>query len=193
MTKTPIPLHVDDLSIFTRALSRQLGESSPSHLTLMNMSARAAGFQNVQHMRSVSAAAKRLEQRADHNTESVAADARSVERALHQFDASGRLLRWPSKRAVQTLTLWALWAVLPAKTPLSEQDVTKLFAEEHLFEDPATLRRTMISCGLLSRRTDGTQYRRIEQEPPAEAKAVISKLSARRHTRSDTKTEIQHV
>ena len=116
-----------------------------------------------------------------------------MERALHQFDASGRLLRWPSKRAVQTLALWALWAVLPAKTAMSEGDVTKLFAQEHHFEDPATLRRTMISCGLLSRRVDGTEYRRIEQEPPAEAKAVISKLSARRHTRSNAETEIQHV
>lgn len=186
MTKTPIPLRVDDLSVFTRALSRQIGEVSPSHLTLMNMVARAAGFQNVQHLRSTTAAAKRL----GHQVVSVAVDARSVERTLHQFDTFGRLLQWPSKRAVQTL---ALWATLPANKAMIEREVNDIFAEEHHFEDPATLRRTMISCGLLTRQNDGTDYRRIEQKPPAEAKAVIRALSALRSTRSIAKIEVQHV
>ncbi|WP_405110243.1 hypothetical protein [Phaeobacter sp. BS52] len=42
----------------------------------------------------------------------------------------------------------------------------------------------MISCGLLTRQRDGSNYRRIEQEPPTEAKALISRLSARRKQRS---------
>jgi hypothetical protein len=185
MTKTLVPLHVDDLTVFTRTLSRQLGETSPSHLTLMNMVARAAGFQNVQHLRSASAAAKRLQQ----PTEKVTTDARSVERALHQFDEFGRLLQWPSKRAVQTLALWALWATLPANKTVDEREVNDRFVEEHHFKDPATLRRTMISCGLLTRQKDGTNYRRIEQKPTAEAKAVIHALSARRGARPTAKME----
>lgn len=181
MSKTPLPLRVDDMTSFTRALSRQLGETSPSHLKLMNMVARAAGFQNVQHMRSASAAAQRLRNPPDDGI----ADARAVERALHQFDEQGILLRWPSRRAAQTLALWALWAVLPANTSLSERSLNAILDREHHFEDPATLRRTMISCGLLTRQKDGTDYRRIEQKPPVEAKAVIAALGARRQTRLD--------
>ncbi len=185
MPKTPLPLRADDLTTFVRALSKQLGDASPSHLSLMNMAARAAGYQNVQHMRSAYAAGERL----GRATDGPPADARAVERALHQFDAAGRLIRWPAKRGVQTLALWALWATLPADRSMQERVVNERLAHEHLFGDPATLRRTMISCGLLSRRTDGTDYRRIEQEPPAEAKALIRALFARRRTRADTVAE----
>jgi hypothetical protein len=59
-----------------------------------------------------------------------------------------------------------------------------LLQPEHLFGDPATLRRTMISCKLLTRKPDGTEYRRIEREPPAEAKAVIRSLTPLRRARS---------
>lgn len=180
MTKTPISLRADDLTVFARALSRQLGDASPSHLTLMNMIARASGFQNVQHMRSASAAERRLKNQKD----DLFADARSVERTLRQFDEFGRLCQWPSKRSIQTLALWALWATLPANRSLDERALSDHFANEHLFKDAATLRRTMISCGLLTRKIDGTDYRRIEQKPPADAKAVIHALSARRRART---------
>lgn len=180
MPKTPLPLRAQDLTAFVRALSQQLGDASPSHLALMNMAARAAGYQNVQHMRSAHAAAQRIGRAAD----DPPPDARAVERALHQFDAMGRLNRWPAKRSVQTLALWALWATLPAGRSMQEREVNERLAHEHLFDDPATLRRTMISCALLSRRTDGSDYRRIEQEPPAEAKALIRALFARRRTRA---------
>ncbi|MEM9575771.1 MAG: DUF2087 domain-containing protein [Pseudomonadota bacterium] len=187
MTKTPIPLRLDDVTPFVRALSQQLGETSPSHLALMNKVARAAGFQNIQHMRAASAAAKRLDAR----TVEVTADARTVERALHQFDPAGRLLRWPSKRAVQTLALWGLWSAMPANRSMTEQTVNEILGEEHRFSDPATLRRSMIACGLLTRKRDGTDYRRIERKPPAEAKAVIQRLSARRIARLPARTEVQ--
>ena len=187
MTKTPIPLRVDDITTFTRALSRQLGEARPSHLSLMNMVARAAGYQNVQHMRADCAAAKRLKDA----PEDVLADARAVERTLNQFDKCGRLRRWPSKRSVQTLALWAMWATLPSNTLLSEREVNDIFDEHHCFQDPATLRRTMISCGLLTRKNDCTDYKRVEQKPPAEAKSVIHALSARRSAHAISKTETQ--
>ena len=188
MPKNPLPLHAYDLTTFVRALSNQLGDESPKHLSLMNMVARAAGFQNVQHMRSAHAAAQRLKQLAD----APPADARVVERALHQFDSWGRLRQWPSRRNVQTLALWALWARLPADQSLSEREVNENLNEEHVFADPATLRRTMVSCGLLSRRNDGTNYRRIEQKPTAEAKALIRELGVRRQARPQDALEGNH-
>ena len=179
MTKTALPLHADDLTGFVRALSRQLGETSPSHLKLMNMVARAAGFQNVQHMRSANAALRRIEAR----TDQAAPDMRSVERALRLFDAQGRLEQWHSKRAVQTISLWVLWSALPSGEVLQEPELNALLIAEHCFDDPAILRRTMISCGLLTRQRDGTDYQRVEREPPPEAKAAIRVIASRRRAR----------
>ncbi|WP_171234109.1 DUF2087 domain-containing protein [Ruegeria sp. HKCCA6837] len=180
MSKTPVPLHVDDLTPFVRTLAIQLGGASPSHLKLMNMVARAAGYQNVQHMRADSAASRRLQARSD----PPPPNARAVERALRLFDSNGRLQLWPSKRSVQNLALWAVWAALPSGASLHEAEVNACLNAEHCFDDPATLRRTMISCGLLTRRRDGSEYRRIEQAPPADAKQVIHEVTTRRRARS---------
>jgi hypothetical protein len=175
MTKSPLPLAVADLTPFTRALAKELGANAPSHLSLMNMLARAAGFQNVQHMRASQAAQKRL----DRPQAAIQPDSRTVERCLHQFDKGGRLIQWPAKRAIQTLALWALWARLPAEVEMDEKTINAHLKAMHLFNDPATLRRTMISCTLLTRNRDGSGYRRIEQAPPVEAKALIAALGAR--------------
>lgn len=187
MTKIPVPLHVTDVTVFYRALSKQLGDTSPAHLVLLNMVARAAGFQNLQHMRAATAARNRIGNRESESTP----DARSVERTLNQFDALGRLQQWPSRRSVQTLALWALWATFPAEKVLSEKVVNAHLVTEHTFKDVATLRRTMISCGLMTRNRDGSDYRRVEQKPPAEAKAVIRNLSARRRARYASEGEAQ--
>jgi hypothetical protein len=170
MTKIPVPLHVDDVTVFSRALSKQLGDTSPSHLALMNMVSRAAGFQNLQHMRAVTAASHRMRNREPNS----APDARAVERTLNQFDEFGRLRQWPSRRSVQTLALWALWATLPSERLLSEKQVNSRLNAVHTFQDAATLRRSMISCGLMTRKNDGSDYRRLEQKPPSEAKAVVT-------------------
>lgn len=100
-----------------------------------------------------------------------------------QFDDQGRLRQWPAKRRVQTLALWALWAAIPAGKRLGEVEISALLGGEHSFADAATLRRTMISCRLLTRQAGGVDYLRIEQEPPAEAKALIASVTARRKGR----------
>lgn len=181
MTKTPLSLVTDDLSAFARKLARQLGDTAPSHLSLMNMLARAAGYQNVQHLRATQAAEHRLPQsdapeRIDH---------RLIERTLHQFDDHARLTQWPSRRAVQILALYALWSILPADVALSEKQVNAALNAEHLFGDPATLRRTMIASKLLTRTTDGSEYRRVEHHPSPEARDLITRLKPRRAARLD--------
>lgn len=173
MTRTSLPLHISDISDFARALQRQLPDPAPTHLSLLNMLARAAGFQNHQHLRAQSLAADRIA------TPSEPADMKRVEAALRYFDAQGKMTQWPSKTNLQHLCLWALWARLPTEATLSERQISALLNDWHLFTDAAILRRTLVELALVSRTTDGAQYQRREQPPPPEARALIRALSMR--------------
>lgn len=182
MAKQSIPLVVEDLSPFVRALARQISdnEKAPSHLSLMNMVSRAAGFRNFQHMRSAHVAGERLAIPQPAET----LDHLLVERTLNQFDSAGRLRQWPSRRKIQDLCLWAIWAQLPARTLLSESQMNARLREAHLFDDPAILRRSLCSLGMATRNPDGSDYCRKEQAPPPEARALISLLETRRSRKS---------
>jgi hypothetical protein len=48
-----------------------------------------------------------------------------------------------------------------------------LLLANHLFEDPALLRREMKDRGMLKRTLDGRVYRRVERKPPHMAVALI--------------------
>lgn len=175
MTRTTLPLPVADLSAFTKTLARDLAAqgSAPGHLTLMNMLARAAGFQNLQHLRAQHLATARLD------APKPLADARKVEQILRCFDTAGRMTRWPAKTADQRLCVWALWSRLPAETDLTERQISALLNDWHLFGDAAILRRTMVELRLVSRSDGALTYRRLEQPPPPEAREVIARLHAR--------------
>ncbi len=178
MSKQTIPLVAQDISAFARALSKQLrsAKDTPGHLGLLNMLARASGFRNYQHLRSAHGAAQRIAK------EQVAEtlDHKRVERTLNQFDDAGRLMRWPSRQSVQDLSLWALWARLPAEVAFSEVAFNEQLDGLHLFGDPAILRRSLVAQGHFTRNIDGSDYRRVERPPPAEARALIAQLKHRR-------------
>lgn len=176
MSKEALPLAVADITPFARALSKQLKEAAeaPSHLTLLNMLARAAGYRNHQHLRASAAAKARLEAGA-----SRVIDFTRVEKTLNQFDAKGLLIRWPAKRYVQELALWVLWSKLPPDETLQERDVNGILNHAHHFDDAAILRRSLIGLGLLKRKPDGSDYRRVERRPPAEAIALIREIAKR--------------
>ncbi|KGF70574.1 hypothetical protein LL06_04215 [Hoeflea sp. BAL378] len=184
MSKPAIPLVVEDISPFARALAREISDAAgpPSHLTLMNMVSRAAGFRNFQHLRAARMAGERLANPPAPQT----IDHLLVERTLNQYDAMGRLRQWPSRRKIQDLCLWPLWAALPARTLMGEREVNARLRALHLFDDPAILRRTLFSLGLVSRNPDGTDYCRREVSPPAEARALIALLEARRRGQGAT-------
>ncbi len=175
MSKEAIPLMVSDITPFARSLSEQLrnADDLPSHLTLLNMIARAAGFRNYQHMRASDSARARIQE----SPETV--DYKRVEKCLQQFDAQGCLIRWPSKRFVQELCLWVMWSRLPRNIVLQERDVNGLLNKSHGFDDAAILRRSLIGMRLISRNLDGSDYRRIEQSPPPEAVALIREVTGR--------------
>ena len=178
MTRDTLPFPVADLSAFTKALSRQLVTSAmpPSHLTLMNMLARANGFRNVQHLR----AAAKAQQRLDAPEAPALVDHSAVARALNHFDPAAALIRWPSRRSVQILCLWGLWSGLPRFSGWTERATSTALDALHHFGDAALLRRDMVHLGLLSRGPGGTDYARTEQPPPPEARDLIARLSARR-------------
>ena len=178
MSKQTIPLVAEDISAFARSLSRQLrgAQDAPGHLGMLNMLARASGFRNYQHLRSAHGASRRLA--CEQATE--AADHRLVERTLNQFDGAGRLIRWPSRQSVQDLSLWGLWARLPAEMTFSEIEFNECLNALHLFGDPAILRRSLVAQGHFTRNQDGSDYRRVERPPPAEARSLIAHLKLRR-------------
>ena len=102
--------------------------------------------------------------------------ARRIDRVARCFDATGRLLRWPSRRADQQLALWIVWSQLPADGQLTELDINAMLRTWHDFEDYVLLRRQLCDMDLLRRTPDGHIYRRVAQPMPPEAEALAARL-----------------
>jgi hypothetical protein len=179
MSKTVFPLHITDISALARSLNHQIAgiEDSPSHLEMLNMLARSAGFRNFQHFRAQAEAHAGL---VSPDVPSAEVDYVEVKRLARFFDAKGRLIHWPGKRSQQTQCLWVLWSRLPARQPLSEHQLNQLLQANHQFGDPALLRRELYDYRLASRTPDCREYRRIERRPPQDALALIRHLETRR-------------
>lgn len=194
MPRTPLPLHVDDLSSFAKALRRQLDglETPPTHLELLNLLCKAGGYRNFQHFRSetpgmpdASVAAAPIP--AAPAPAPVAAgpagpegNPRHVREALRHFDADGLLVRWPKKFSIRMLTLWVMWSRIPARTPLTEPELNELLAAQHHFGDHALLRRLLVDHGMVERTADGRRYERREVRPPVDGAEVIRQVKPER-------------
>jgi len=179
MSRTAVPLSVDDLSPFAKTLRRSLGahEGVPSHVELLNMLASAAGFANYQHLRADAEAADRLAAAAEPGPR---ADLSQVEKAARYFDADGVLARWPARHGQQTLCLWVFWSRIPRGAVFTELQISAYLKDWHAFGDHALIRRAMIDGRMLERNVDGSAYRRIEQVPPPELAPLLSHLEARK-------------
>ncbi len=185
MSRTAIPLRVDDLSPFAKTLRQSLAghfvadRGPPTHVELLNMLAKAAGFQNYQHLRADAETAGRLVAAAEPGPR---ADLGQVEKAARYFDAAGVLLSWPSRLNLQTLCQWVIWSRIPRGEVFTERQISALIRDWHAFGDHALLRRAMVDAKMLERTVDGRQYRRIEQPPPAELGPLLDHLSAKAET-----------
>ncbi|HYC04514.1 MAG TPA: DUF2087 domain-containing protein [Azospirillaceae bacterium] len=182
MSRSIFPYHAADISAVAKSLRQQIGSADqpPGHVEMLNMLARAAGFRNFQHFRADQEARAALE--APPAPEPV--DHVQVRRLAGHFDDGGRLLRWPSKYSQQVPCLWVLWSRIEARRPYTEAEINEPIRDNHLFGDHAILRRELVNHGLLERTPDGRVYRRVEREPPAEARALIRHLAARRASSS---------
>ncbi|SHG74507.1 hypothetical protein SAMN02745157_4739 [Kaistia soli DSM 19436] len=183
MTRTPIAFSVGDISALAKSLRKQFeGRSAlPSHVEVLNMLARSTGHRKFQQLRAATV---------QQSPDTAAAlplsplpvpagpDLALVARAQRHFDARGRLIRWPARRNHQLLCLWALWAAFPTRQTLGDAGVKAFLAERHTFGDHALLRRELVDCRLITRNAEGSVYRRIEREPPPDARALIRRVSA---------------
>ncbi|WP_055046955.1 DUF2087 domain-containing protein [Devosia sp. A16] len=178
MTRTAVPLRVDDLSPFAKTLRQALTqhEGVPSHVELLNLIAKAAGFSNYQHLRADAGTAGRLEAAV---APTPPADLRQVEKAARYFDDRGVLMSWPARFNLQTLCQWVFWSRIPPDMAFSEREISDLIRDWHDFGDHALIRRAMVDARMLERTVDGREYRRIEQAPPPELKSLLAHLAAR--------------
>ena len=178
MSRVALPLQIPDLSGFAKSVREQLGKlpEPPSHVEMLNLLCRSAGFRNYQHCKGVVEAQQRLQLPVAPPAAPIDYDL--IERAARQFDEQGRLLRWPSRPALQDLCLWVLWSRLESRRSFTEKQISELIKRWHVFGDHALLRRALIGWRLVQRTPDGSEYRRIEQKPPAELRPLIARLPA---------------
>lgn len=184
MPRELTPLVAADLSTFAKSLRAQWAERHergagvPSHVELLNVLARAAGHRNVQALRAAT----------PHAAPRVAAPLRgprnpalsqAADRALRQFDVTGRLVRWPTRRALQVLVLWGLWLRFDSKRRYSEREVNEVLNAHHGFGDHCLLRRELIEMKLLTRTPGGAEYRKLAARPDAEVIALLNALRQR--------------
>ncbi len=175
MPKNDQPFSVGDIGALAKSLAAQMEAKgkTPSHLELLNMLARAAGFRNYQHFHAGDESI--MPQRPV--TEASSVDMKKIQKLARHFDAEGNLVRWPGKASERTLCLWVLWSRIPARRVFDEKTISAILDSHHHFGDYALLRREMFGRGMLTRQRDGSRYQRIEQEMPDEALALVRYLA----------------
>jgi hypothetical protein len=194
MAREPIPLPIADLSAYARLLGHALAErqtrkpTPPTHLELLNLLARAGGHRNWQALRAAPRTAPRTappEPPAPPRPAAPSATAAAApplsehaRKALQQFDEQGRLIRWPSRFAVQRLALWVLWTRFDAKRIYTEREVNAILRQANDFGDHVTLRRELISHRLMTRKSDCSEYRKLAVRPDDETRALLTAMRA---------------
>lgn len=177
MAKESTSLVVDDLSAFARNLGRTLklrharSPEPPGHVELQNLIARAAGHRNLQALKAAPPAP-----RAERERLPLTPNAR---RTLMQFDAGGRLVRWPTKFTVQRLAMWVLWTRFDTRRLYTEREVNAILREANAFGDHVTLRRELVNHKLLTRKSDCSEYRKLPARPDAEVRGLLAAWRAR--------------
>ncbi|MEL7149418.1 MAG: DUF2087 domain-containing protein [Pseudomonadota bacterium] len=169
MSRTPLPLVIEDVAKFADALRRDWPDAPPGHLSAMNLVARAAGYRSWQVLKATTP------------TPDVASDEelRRVQLALRVFDAQGRMHRWPKGHAVQGLCLAVFWSRIPSHRDLREKEINAILKQGEVFGDHVLLRRSLVDHGLVRRTNDGFVYRRVERRPGTAELSLIRTVSAR--------------
>ena len=169
MTRSPLPLVIEDVSAFAQSLRKNWPQDRPNHTQTLGLIAKSAGYRNHQHLKAEATEEVSLSKEAE----------RRVQDALRVFDADAKMIRWPKRTSVQALCMAWFWSRLPAKADLTEKQVNDILQDAETFGDHVLLRRSLIDHGFAKRALDGSSYRRVEQSPSLEARQVIRALSSR--------------
>ncbi len=186
MTRQPVPLAFADTSACAKSLKRSLdarhaaGQAPPSHLEMLNLLARAAGWRNYQALK---ARGDNPLLKIEHDVDIPSASEPNIDltatarKALTQFDAAARLVRLPHKFSVQRMAMWALWTDFEDNRQYSEKEVNAVLNARHTFGDYATLRRELVNMQLLARLSDCSRYWKLSQEVPSEVQGFLQALA----------------
>ena len=172
MSRIATPLVVADLSLFARSLSSGLASHQadkhklPGHVELQNLLARAAGHRNLQALKAAA--------RPPDAAPIALPLSDNARRTLMQFDAEGRLVRWPTKFTIQRMAMWALWTRFESKRVYTEREVNAILRAANTFDDHATLRRELVNHRLLTRKSDCSEYRKLPARPDDEVRTMLS-------------------
>lgn len=169
MSRSPLPLVIEDISAFATALRANWPANPPGQAQALAMIAKAAGYRNHQHLK------------AETPPDPVpdAAAAKRIKDALRVFSNQGLMTRWPQKTSVQRLCLMWFWSRLPGRVNLNEKQVNAVLQDGEAFGDHVLLRRSLIDHGLVKRSNDGAVYRRVEGRPTPEERQFLRSLSER--------------
>ena len=185
MPRTALAFHTPDLSAFASALGRSLAArhsikpQPPGHVEMLNLIAKAAGHRNAQALRSATLAMPTPAPLTAGTAPTPTTLSDNARKALNQFDAAGRLVRWPVKYSVQVLVVWTMWTRFEAKRSYTEREVNAILKDANTFGDHATLRRELINHRLMSRKPDCSDYRKLPARPDIETRALIKAWRAR--------------
>ncbi|PKU25209.1 DUF2087 domain-containing protein [Telmatospirillum siberiense] len=188
MSRSLYPFHAQDISVLARSLVKQWSDQAkaPGHVQMLNMLVRASGYRNFQHFRTQVDAGPIPPMAAKPETApDEGALTSDVKRLLRYFDSEGHLIRWPGKYSCRLPCLWVIWAGIPARRVLNERQVNQVIQAGERVGDHVLLRRELVDHGLLIRTPDGSQYRRVEQMPPAEVRHLLHLMFQRRRRRPD--------
>ena len=169
MTRTPLPLYIEDISEFAAQLRKSWPQPPPGQSETLSLIAKAARYRNHQHLRADATIHAPLDKPAE----------KRVLDALRCFDASATMIRWPQKTSVQRLCVAWFWSRLPTRREMSEREVNAALQQGETFGDHVLLRRSLIDHRLVTRAQDGSDYRRVERRPDAEELRLIRALSER--------------
>ena len=175
MSRQTLALAIPDLSSFARALGLALQQrqatrpAPPGHVELLNLIARAAGHRNIQALLAAPPAAPAASTVPAAPSEMSAA----ARKALAQFDAQGKLVRWPNKFSIQRMAMWVLWTRFEARRLYTEREVNAILKDAHLYGDHVTLRRELINHRLMARKSDCSEYRKLAVRPDDDTRALL--------------------
>lgn len=161
MPRVPIEVTIKDFSQFSKNLSRAWPEEKPSHLSLLNLLAGAAGFQNFQHLKAMQ----------EGKGSSLSPDEKRWNRLIND---SGQVVRWPTKRKDQLAMLWLIASRLPKAPQWNQQQFDEWIKTQITFGDHVLVRRELVELNCMSRTVDGKSYWRNDFALPEMYQAYVA-------------------